>query len=985
MKAKSLLFFLLIAINILAQNNTTNNQSENKYSIKGTVIDSLENFPIEMAVATLYSATDNSIVEGVPTDRNGIFNINNISPSSYYLSITLLGYDTARISFSPRNFNKTTILLDTIRLKTSDIMLSDITIIAEPPELVIKEDTLEYNAAAFKVAEGAVVEDLIKRLPGMEVDADGNIKKPDGKQVQRVFVDGKEFFGDDPKMATKNLTADIVDKVQVIEKKSDMAILTGIDDGDEETIINITIKKGMKQGWMGNVTSGVGALTKENTNNDPRYTENLMVNRFLENDQITFIANANNINNQGSSDRGNNVRSGRSGSGRNGITSSNTFGINTAKIVNDKIKFAGNIRYNYSDSYAENDRFRQNLLKDSVSYRKSLSTDRDYSNNLDFDGKLEYQMDSSTMIVFSPNISYNYSRSHSSSFQTTMAGDIDSSKVNESWSSDHMQSDGLSSRLRLDISRKLSNKGRRISLGGSYNLNKSSGTGTNNSENIFYRNPSRNSYYDQKVESHQDRYSYSVSASYVEPVGTNNFLDISYSIDVNNTENRRKTLDYNVNTGGYTDIDPEYNKSSDTRNINQNIRANFRSVREKYTYNIGLRVAPTRTDSKSFVEDWYSNGGDSIVNDLPGRAATNYAPQLDFTYRFSNTRELRKNMRFRYNGSSNQPSVSQLDPTTDNTNPLHIRSGNPDLLPAFNHNISLNYDFNNRETQKVFTANVSFRFTQNQIINYTSYEENTGVQYSNPINKNGTWNANSTIYFAKPFDNKKKLRFSSRTTLAYNNRVGFMTVEKQSERNISKNITAGQELNLSYSNDLLYGQLRGRVNYSKTSNTVTTSQDGLETFNYFVEYNTTLTLPYSWSVTSNINYTANRGLSTGYNLDEVIWNAQISKQFLRQNRGSLRLQVNDILQQRKSIRQNITANYIEDVRNNAMTGYFMVSFAYRFNNIGGRGNRQRGERTDFDGGSGEESSGGREFRGGERSGGFGGGGGERGGGGPSSF
>lgn len=969
MKNKILILLLSISAGLYSQNNQNSKSTNTLHSIKGLVVDSIENIPIEMAVATLYSNTNNAIITGAPTDSKGAFTLNNISSSSYTLTVTLLGYDTVHISIPQKEFTKREIKLDTIKLHISDFLLSDVTITAEAPELVIKEDTLEYNASAFKVAEGAVVEDLIQRLPGMEVDTDGNIKKPDGKQVTKVYVDGKEFFGDDPKMATKNLTADIVDKVQVIEKKSDMAILTGIDDGEEETIINITIKKGMKQGWMGNVTSGVGALTRENSDNDPRYTENLMINRFLENDQITFIANANNINNQGSSDRGNNVRSGRGSSGRSGITSSNSFGINTAKIINDKIKFGGNIRYNYSDSYAENDRFRQNLLKDSVSYRKSLSNDRDYSNNISFDGRLEYQMDSSTMIVFNPRVSYNYSKSNSESYQTTMAGDKDSTKVNQSSSSDRLQSDGINTRMGLDISRKLSEEGRRVSLGASYNLSKSSGSGVNTSENIFYLSPNRNRFYDQITESNQDRYSYSLSLSYVEPIGTNNFLNFSYSIDVNNSKNRRETRDYDENTGDYTTIDPDFNKSSNSKNINQNIRANFRSVRQNFTYNVGLRIAPTKTSSKSFIKDWYPDGNDSIVNHLKGRTATNYAPQLDFTYRFNNTRELRKNLRFRYNGSTDQPSVSQLDPTTDNTNPLHIRSGNPDLLPAFNHNISLNYDFNNRESQKVFTVNISHRFTQNQIINYTKYEESTGVQYSNPINENGTWNTNGNIYFAKPFDNKKRLRFSTRTGLAYNNRIGYVTVEKQSERNVSKTLNASQELNLSYTNDFFYGQIRGRLNYSKTSNTVATNQNGMETFNYFLEYNTTLTLPYSWSITSNINYTANRGLSTGYNLNEVIWNAQISKLFLKQKRGSIRLQINDILQQKLSIRRNVTANYIEDVRNNAMTGFFMVSFAYRFNSIGGGRNRQRGgERPEFGG------SEGRDFRGGERGS---GGGGER--------
>lgn len=800
----------------------------------------------------------------------------------------------------------------------------------------------------------------------MEVDKDGNIQKPDGKQVRRVFVDGKEFFGDDPKMATKNLTADIVDKVQVIEKKSDMAVLTGIDDDNEETIINITIKKGMKQGWMGNVKSGLGALTQDNTNNDVRYTENFMINRFLENDQISFIANVNNVNNQGSSDRGNNARSGRGRSGRDGITNSSTLGVNLAKIVNDKIKFGGNIRYNYSDSYRENDSFRQNILKDSVSYRKNTSVDRDYSNNVSFDGRLEYQMDSSTMIVLSPHISYNYSRSNSTSFQSTMAGDADSTRVNESSSVDWLQSDGINARLRLDASRKLSTKGRRVSFGASFNINKSSGSGVNKSENIFFLTPDRNRFFDQISESRNDRYSYGLSLSYVEPILDNNFLEFSYDIDLNNTKNRKETFDYEEDTEDYTHIDPEYNKSSESNNINQNIRANFRSVRQNYSYNIGLMVRPTTRNSKSFIKDWYSVGNDSIVNELSDRMTVNYAPRLDFTYRFSNTRELRKNLRVRYNGSTTQPTVNQLDPTVNNRNPLRIRSGNPDLVPSFNHNISLNYDFNNRENQKVFTINATHTFTQDQIVNYTTYEKNTGVEYSSPINENGSWRTQGTVYFAKPFDKSKKLKFSSRATIDYRNEIGFSLVDEETLRNISKTIRTGGEVNLSYSNDVFYGQIKNRLNYSKTNNTVSSTR-GIESFNYTLEFNTTLTLPYSWSVSSDIAYTANRGLSAGYNLNEVMWNGQVSKSILKSNSGLLSLQIYDILQQKLSVRRNISANYIEDVRNNAMTGYFMVSFTYRFNNIGGggRGRQRGGERPEFDGeGRGDRGGSRGEFRGG---------------------
>jgi len=937
MKNHVILLLLLISANVLSQNQQDKIVSS---SIKGIVMDSTDNRTVEMAAATLYKVEDGSIVKAVATNSQGEFSLTNIPPSSYNLQFTFLGYDTLRIYIPKESFSKPVLVLDTIRLKTSDFILSSVIITAEPPELVVKEDTLEYNAAAFKVAEGAVVEDLLKRLPGIEVDTEGKITKPDGKEVRRVFVDGKEFFGDDPKMATKNLTADIVDKIQVVDKKSDLALLTGVDDGDDETIINITIKKGMKQGWMGNFTSGLGRLSKDDVSKDLRYNENAMINRFLENDQISFIVNANNINEQGSTDRGNSNRS-RRGSNRNGVINSNTIGVNGAKIINERMKFGANIRYNYSDNFSENNRFRQNLLGDSTSYRRNISSDRDYSNNLEFDGKLEYKLDSLTTIVLNSSVSYNYSRSHIDSYQTTMAGDADSSKVNESTSANHLKSDGLNTRFQLNMSRKLSAKGRRIGFSATASFNNSTGDGVNNSENIYYLVPDRNRTLDQQSHSDQNRNSYSFRFTFVEPIGKNNFLNFSYNIASNKTLNRKKTYDYDDLVNDYTILNPDYSKSSENNNLNQNVQLSFKSVRTNYTYDVGLTVSPNKINSKSYIEDWYAEGGDSILNDIPGRSSVNYAPRLDFTYRLGNDKNVRKSLQLKYNGRTNQPSANQLDPTPNNTNPLNIRLGNPDLLPSFNHSISFIYNNYNRTGQSSLNISLNHSFTRNQIINYTTYEEKSGIQETKPINENGSWNSQLSALFSKPLDSKKRFKFSTNTRLTYNNEVGFIKVDKQSQRNVSKTVRIVESVTLSYSNNWFYGQLRGSANYSNTQNKISTNKDnGLETFNFNMSYNTQITLPSSWSISSDIGYSASRGMSSGYNRDEIIWNAQINKQIFKHKQGSLRLQVTDILQQKLNIRRNVAASYIEDVQTNAMTGYIMLSFAYRFNSMGGR-NRRR--------------------------------------------
>jgi hypothetical protein len=883
------------------------------------------------------------MIQGGVTNRNGYIELKNITPGNYYLLFSFTGYKNKTVKIGERLFGKGDINIGHVRLNDANFVLGDVTVTGKIPEVVVKEDTMEYNAAAFKTPEGSVVEDLIKRLPGVQVDADGKITTAAGKSITKVRVNGKDFFGDDPKMATKNLTADIVDKVQVIEKKSDLAILTGVDDDDPETIINITIKKGMMKGWMGNMSGGAGQIIDNKNSEDPRYTGSVMLNRFTEDDQLSFLGNSNNINERASTDRGNNVRTGRGGGAASGgITSSSTLGFNMAKIVNDKLKIGGNVAYNYGDNYTNSRSFRENFFTDSVSYRRSTSVSRNFSNNLSAAAKVEYQMDSLTTFVFTPTFSYNSSLSRNTSYQKTMAGDIDSTAVNESNSASTLNSNGTSLGMQLDFSRKLSARGRRLSFSGSFNISDSQGTGTNNSQNTFYLTPSKNSAFDQHSANTADRNTYNLRMTYVEPIARNYFVDFLYNIQFNNTVNEKETYDFDPLTQDYTTLNPDYSRSSSVKTISQTVRTNFRSVHTRYTLNVGVSLAPNYTRSTGYVKDWYGEGKDSVYNRQPARKVVNFAPQLEFIYRLNNEKMIRKFFRLRYNGRTTQPSVAQLDPSQDVTNPLNIRSGNPDLLPSFNHNISLEYNSNNRTSQQSFNGSVQQTFIQNSIVNFTTYESGTGVQYTKPINENGTWNTQADLLFASPLDEKMRFNLNVQADGGYSNQVGYMTVSKQSQRNITRTATVSPNLALSYKNDWYYGQFRGRMRYSSA----TYSLDGLaakQSATYYLTYNTQLTLPWELSLSSDITYTANRGLSAGYNQNETLWNAQLGKVFLHNNSASVRFQLNDILRQRLNISRSVTANSVTDTQYTALTSYYMLSFSYRFNNVGGHkgGNRFR--------------------------------------------
>ncbi|MDR3062256.1 MAG: outer membrane beta-barrel family protein, partial [Dysgonamonadaceae bacterium] len=416
---------------------------------------------------------------------------------------------------------------------------------------------------------------------------------------------------------------------------------------------------------------------------------------------------------------------------------------------------------------------------------------------------------------------------------------------------------------------------------------------------------------------------------------TNNTLQFAYNIRYNHTDNVRETYDYDEDTETYSILNPDYSKSLWNHFVNQTFGMSFNAVHTKYTYNIGFNINPSYTQSTSYVKNGSLDGSDSILNKVDGRSVINYSPQLRFTYRFS--RE--SNLRFTYRGNTNQPSISQLDPTPNNTNPLNIRVGNPDLLPSFSHNLSLNYNHSKRASQRSLTGNLQFSFVRNEIINFTSYQDTTGIQQTMPVNENGSWNSTGEVLYNMPLDAKKKFKFSTQTRLSYNNRIGYIRTGKQSERNTSGTMGIYENIGLSYSKDWFYGQLRGNMRYSKTTNTLEGREDQ-QNSTLGITYNTQLYFPRNWVLASDINYRATRGLSAGYNTNEIIWNAEISKQFLSKKQATFRIKWYDILHQTLSINRSINANYIEDNEYNILTGYILVSFSYRLNQMGGRMNRR---------------------------------------------
>lgn len=932
--------FLLIAL--LSSFSLAAKAQQENIEVKGTIIDQKSKEGIEQATVKLLGTKDSTMVKGVASGLNGAFSIKNVPTGDYLLNISFVGYDPL---YQPLKITGKTASVNVGELELSDksIILSDAVVVGKAPEVIMKNDTMEYNADSYKVAEGSVLEDLLKKMPGVEIDAEGKVTI-NGKEIKKIMVDGKEFFSNDPKVASKNLPAKMVDKVQVWDKKSDMTMMTGFDDGEEEPVINLTVKPGMKKGWFGNAYAGYG--------NKDRYEGNAMVNRFLDNDQFTIMGGLNNTNNMGFTDLGSSMFSGMSGGrggnrgGANGIVTSGNGGLNFSKQFNPKITFGGNARYSHSENDAQSKSNTQNILNnDSSSYYNESTYKETRNDNFSTNFRMEWKSDSMTSIIFTPNLGY--SNSHSSEYGNfnTLAGNMDTVNVGESsyLSNGH----GINLSGRLDFSRKLNSFGRVFSASVSGGYDDAVNEGLNYSSTKYYlaEHGEQDEIINQQFRYDNQGYNYNAYMSWVEPIGNNNFIQATYSINQRNQESLRKSYSLDEETGEYTSLDTAYSKSYRNDFLNQRASLSFKSQREKFNYTIGMNIDPSYSKSENFV-------GDSTLSELK-RKVVNLSPTAQFNYMF----DKRSNLRVMYNGRTSQPSMTQLQPIDDISNPLNTIRGNPNLNPYYTNDLSIRFQKFNPENQQAFNISARGNYVVNDIVSKTTYEGNSGKKVTTYENINGNWGANIRGMFNSPLRNKK-FSVNSMTMFSFDNSNGYINGSK----NTNKNINASERLGINFRSDIIDLGLNGSIRYNGVTNSLQ-GQKEQNTFNYGVGGNTTIYLPYKFNIESDINYSTNSGYAIGYKQKEILWNASASKQFLKNNQGTLRFKIYDILHQRSNISRSITANAIQYSEYNTLTSYFMVHFIYKFSIFKG-GSSASDMRS-----SGSESREGRHREGGARPGG----------------
>jgi hypothetical protein len=882
--------FTLFSAGLAAQTSVT---------VSGNVRDD-SNRPVEQATVLILNPSDSANITGALTDNAGKFSLK-IPAGNYLLKTSSLGYSTDLRRIAALQSQNT---VDTVVL-TEGVALDTAFITGIMPEMVVRGDTIEFNASAFKTLPSAVLEDLIKKLPGAEVDDDGKITV-NGKEIKKIYVDKKEFFSDDPKVASKNLPAAMVDKVQVWDKKSDLAMMTGFDDDEEETVINLTVKPGMKQGLFGSVAAGAGS--KE------RYEINAMANYMHNNSQLTLLGGGNNTNNMGFSDFATSAFGGSRpsfggmgfGGRNNGILRSLNGGLNFATETSSKFKIGGNLRYGNTNNDVTADSYTQNYIASGDQFETRNSAGRNVGNNLNAGLRMEWKPDENTTIIFSPSLRRNGNNNRQSSiFRTTRDDPADS--IN--WGEATYSSEGSQLNLNgtLDVSRKLSKTGRTLSASLSGGFSNQDSDGFNDSRTFYKNKPAVIT--DQIFNTVNNSYNWRGYLSYVEPLGKNNFMQLSYSYRENHSKQDRKTYK-NDGFDNYDLVDSAATRLLVNDFVNQEIRLNFQSIREKYQYTIGIAAQPSKTESRTTEPDTAYTVSNNVVN---------FAPIMQFIYRWDRQTTLRIN----YNGQVSQPSATQLSSARDESNPLNISYGNPDLRPSFNSRLRIQFQKSNTQRTSTMTVAANAGYTGNDIVRY-SLVDSLGKRESTYRNVDGNWNADLRFMLNRQLFNRK-LSLNTTSNLRYSADNSFVN----GLQNTARDLTLSERLGATYRSDLFDFGLNGNLTYTETKNTIS-GQNNRNVFNYGGRANTTIYLPWSWSIESDMNYSANSGYSDGYKQNEWLWNATISKQLFAKKNATLKLTMYDILRQRSNISRTSSSQSLAYTATNTISSYVIVSFVYRF-------------------------------------------------------
>lgn len=901
-------------------------------SLWGTVYDRHYREPLPGAYVLLLDSLDHTL-RSVVTKTDGSYFLTGVPAGNFRIKVSYMGFQPQffRINLKERQGK---VRVADIFMSEESRYLQETVVTAQVPEITVSEDTVTYHAGSYAVTEGAMVEELLKKLPGVEIDEYGKITV-NGKEVSQILVDGKDFFGNSTQTTLENLPADIIEKIKVYDKQSDQARITGVDDGNEKTVIDLSVKKDRKKGWFGQASAGVG--TRQ------RYQGKFNINRFTEERKITLLGNAGNRNNGGQ-------------------TEQQTAGMNYT-LSKKTLEASGNVRLTHRSSDQYREIFSESFENKRAPFSQRVQSSGSGNWNINTDQKIEWRPDTLTTFLFKPSLRFSRQNSLSFSESASFSGDpfafpgishpldqmdllADSLGVNHNLNQSHQLGDNWSGDLTVQFNRRLQKPGRNVGAAISGSVNNNMSDRDNYSRIDYYQLTAADGgdsvyrkiqFYGQEVV----RYNWSASVNYNEPLSKKVNLQASYRINMNRQTNERDAhslLGREISASGfdeqnYTDARPYARKdtaqcqTTSNRYLHQDIRMQVRVNASKYFLTTGFSLQPQYS-----VTDYNKGNQEYHI----GRSVFNYAPTVNFRYRFSKQEQLK----FTYQGSSKQPDILSLIPDTlDNANPLNIRLGNSGLKPSFTHRLNFSYNKYLRERQRSYALNLNYQVTQNGVAQRVEYDEQTGGRITRPENINGNWNASARFNMNTALVNPR-FRINSNTGVNYNHILGYVYKNKVTQINKTRSAVFQEQLRGSYRNDWLDCGLSSTVRYNLSRNTMGTNQRNV--YQIISGLDLQVKLPWGMKITTDLKENSRRGYSDdAMNTDEWVWNMQIAQSFLKRKAATISLQCYDILNQNSDITRQITSSGLRDVKTERISRYFMLHFIYRINRFGGKASARK--------------------------------------------
>ena len=901
-------------------------------SIRGFFVDTTTKQALADVTVTVLEAKDSSLVTFGRSNKSGSFNIQYLRPGSYRLLATHIGYRNYSKHFEITE-NSKEIDAGYIVLNSKAVLLDEVTVNQEKAPVTFKNDTIEFNAGSFKTKPNSVVEDLLKKLPGVQVDKDGKIKA-NGDEVKKILVDGKEFFGNDPKVASKNLPADAIEKVQVFDKKSDQSQFTGFDDGNSEKTINLTLKADKKNGVFGRASAGLG--------NKDRYQGNFNLNSFNGDRQVSALGMANNTNRQGFSFADMfNFTGGMGGPGGRGggMLEMNSAGVplQGANSANNTITttWAGGLNFNdnWSKNVTVNGSYFYNRMEDAIDQktnRQYLLTNNSFTRLQDaiiakknenhrFNFSADYKIDSlnSVKLTTTANIQNSFANSNSRYQSTSENGYL----LNNGRLDGQNRATGYNWNNSLLWRHKFLKRGRTFSANLSFGLNDASNRSTINSINSFFNPDGSKSFsdtVDQKSDQDIDGLNYGMILSYTEPLSKKTLLETTYSFNKNHSVSGKETFDIDKGSGKYNLRNDIMSNNFDNQYAYHRAGLNWRFQQKKLNFSVGSSFQKSMLES-----EFHFLAKDSMIN----RSFSNLLPNARLQYNINKFRSFR----FSYNTFTRQPAATQLNPIIDNTDPLNIRMGNADLAQEYNHRLQINYMAFDPYRRTSFFSMINFVARENSIVDDDQINAQ-GVRITRPVNADGIYNVTGTLSWGLPVKFIKS-SINMNTDLSQGRTVNFINGIRNNilTRNIS------QQVNLNFVHkELVDLTLGSNISYNTVAYSLTRQQN-TNYWNQEYSFDANIYLPKGFSIASEFTFSRNTGYANGFNTNVSLWNVGLAKQLFKNRKGEVKLQAFDILNQNVGISRNTNQNYIEDVYSKVLNRYLLVSFTYNISRFAGKG------------------------------------------------